>query len=342
MQMIDARLENFKGADNLLHYYISKDTFLMIGKLAGPNHRVLVSAQGDPEEIAKSDLITPIVGDDLPEVGIGEPEWKTTWEIWIRKAEQYSKGHVCLCGESGHIHSIAGGQGWNVCMQDAYNLGWKLALVIQGKARESLLETYQIEREPVSEQVIEGSSSIHEIILSHGSGLEDRMALTQTDGWNDNAVARISGLSYNYRGAIELPKGCNIDVEPAIGERVPDVVISPHICLHQLLAHTRFTLLAILDEIEGEQLEAATTAYESLERDYAGAIRIELIAPAVPYPWPGLLPIEDPQALVTKSLNAATGGELILVRPDGYIGCRTDLASFAVLDEFLQSILIKA
>ena len=188
-------------------------------------------------------------------------------------------------------------------MQDAYNLGWKLALVIQGKARESLLETYQIEREPVSEQVIEGSSSIHEIILSHGSGLEDRMALTQTDGWNDNAVARISGLSYNYRGAIELPKGCNIDVEPAIGERVPDVVISPHIRLHQLLAHTRFTLLAILDEIEGEQLEAATTVYESLERDYAGAIRIELIAPAVPYPWPGLLPIEDPQALVTKSLN---------------------------------------
>ncbi len=341
MQMIDARLENFEGADNLLHYYISKDTFLMIGKLAGPNHRVLVSAQGDPEEIAKSDLITPIVGDDLPEVGIGEPEWKTTWEIWIRKAEQYRKGHVFLCGESGHIHSVAGGQGWNVCMQDAYNLGWKLALVVQGKAQESLLETYEIEREPVSEQVIEGSSAIHEIILAHGGGLEDRMALTQTDGWNDNAVARVSGLSYNYRGAIVLPDGCNTEVEPAIGERVPDVVISAHVRLHQLFAHTRFTLLAILDETEGEQLEAATAVYGLLERHYPGIIRTELIAPAVPYPWPGLLPIEDPRALVAKSLNASAGGELIMVRPDGYIGCRTGLASFAVLDEFLQSILIK-
>ena len=342
MQMIDARLENFEGSDNLLHYYMSKDTFLMIGKLAGPNHRVLVSAQGDPEEIAKSDLITPIVGDDLPDVVVGEPEWKTTWEIWIRKAEQYRKGHVFLCGESGHIHSVAGGQGWNVCMQDAYNLGWKMSLVVQNKAPESLLDTYEQEREPVSEQVIAGSSKIHEIILSHGSGLEDRMALTETDGWNDNAVARISGLSYNYQGAIDLPVGCNTDAEPAIGERVPDVVISPYVRLHELFAHTRFTMLALLDQIEGAQLEAATAVYELLERGYPGVIRVELIAPARPYPWPGLLPIEDPQALVAKSLNAAAGGELILVRPDGYVGCRTDLDSVGVMDQFLQSILIKA
>jgi len=342
MQMIDAKLTNFDGVDNLLHYYISKDTFLMIGKLAGPNHRVLVSVQGDPEEIAKSDLIIPIVHGDLPDVVIGEPEWKTTWEIWIRKAEQYRKGRVFLCGESGHIHSVAGGQGWNVCMQDAYNLGWKMALVIQNKAPESLLDTYEREREPVSEQVIEGSSKIHEIILSHGGGLEDRMALTHTDGWNDDAVARVSGLSYNYCGAIELPDGCNTEAEPAIGERVPDVVISPHVRLHQLFAHTRFTLLVILDQVEGEQLEAATRIFEALERDYPGVIRVELIAPGTPYPWPGLLPTEDSQARVANELNAAVGGELILVRPDVYIGCRTGLASFAVMDQFLQSILIKA
>jgi hypothetical protein len=119
-------------------------------------------------------------------------------------------------------------------------------------------------------------------------------------------------------------------------------VISPHVRLHQLFAHTRFTLLAILDEIEGEQLEAATAVYGSLERDYPGVIRVELIAPDTPYPWPGLLPTEDPHGLVAKSLNAAAGGELILVRPDGYVGCRTDLGSFAVMDQFLQSILIKA
>tara|TARA_B100001123_G_scaffold326321_1_gene366995 strand:- start:103 stop:1710 length:1608 start_codon:yes stop_codon:yes gene_type:complete len=341
MQMIDARLENFKGADNLLHYYISKDTFLMIGKIAGQNHRVLVSAQGDPEEIAKSDLITPIVEADLPAVSIGDPDWKTTWEIWIRKAEKYRQGHVFLCGESAHIHSVAGGQGWNVCMQDAYNLGWKLALVIQGKARESLLETYAIEREPVSEQVIEGSSAIHEIILSHGSGLEDRMALTQTDGWNDNAVSRISGLSYNYTNTIDLPDGCNTNTSPAIGERVPDVVVSSYVRLHQLFAHTRFTLLAILDRIDGLQLDVATEVYQLIQNNFPGVIRMELIAPGIPQPWPGLLPIEDRKALVATALNATPGGELILVRPDVYVGCRCTLESFSVLIEFLHSILIQ-
>jgi 2-polyprenyl-6-methoxyphenol hydroxylase-like FAD-dependent oxidoreductase len=148
MQMIDCKLIDFDGADNLLHYYISKDTFLMIGRLEGPNHRVLVSSQGDVEEVAKADHITPIVAADLPGVELGEAAWKTTWEIWIRKAERYRKGHVFLCGEAGHIHSVAGGQGWNVSMQDAYNLAWKLALVIEGRARESLLDSYEKLRDP--------------------------------------------------------------------------------------------------------------------------------------------------------------------------------------------------
>ena len=341
MQMIDARLENFDGADNLLHYYMSKDTFLMIGKLEGPNHRVLVSSQGDVDEVAKTDLITPIVTADLPDVVIGEPDWKTTWEIWIRKAERYREGHVFLCGESGHIHSVAGGQGWNVCMQDAYNLGWKLALVIRGAAHASLLDTYETEREPVSDQVIEGSSAIHEIILAHGSGLEDRMALTQTDGWNDNAVTRISGLSYNYEGLVDLPDGCISDAEPAIGARVPDLQISNHLRLHELFAHTRFTLLVLLDEAAGTQLEMATAVHKAVHAYYPGVIRVELVAPATPHPWPGVLPIEDRDGRVATLLGAAAGGEMILVRPDGYIGCRTPLSGLESLNRFLQTILVR-
>jgi len=340
MQMIDVQLENFEGSDTLLHYYMSKDTFLMIGKLAGPNHRVLVSCQGNVEEAEKIDQVTPIVTADLPEVVIGEPAWKTTWEIWIRKADEYRKGHVFLCGESGHIHSVAGGQGWNVSMQDAYNLAWKLALVIQNKAHDSLLDTYEREREPVSEQVIEGSSSIHEIIMAHGSGLDDRMALTQTDGWNDDAVARISGLSYNYRSVADVPPGCRLDASPAIGERLPDVEISAHVRLHHLTAHTRFTLLAILDRDYASQLETLTPVYDRIEEKFTNLIRIELIAPKTPYPWPGLLPTEDPQNRVGGALGALSGGELILVRPDGYVGCRVALNDNDVLEKFLSTLLI--
>ncbi len=341
MQMMDCELRNFDGEDTLLHYYISQNTFLMIGRLEGPNHRVLVSSQGDVDEIAKSDHITPIVAADLPEVELGDPIWKTTWEIWIRKAERYRQGRVFLCGEAGHIHSVAGGQGWNVSMQDAYNLAWKLALVIEGRAREALLDSYEAEREPVSEQVIEGSSAIHEIIMSHGQGLEDRMALTQTKGWNDNAVARISGLSYNYRGVHSLPDGCNNDAVPAIGDRVPDVELSPALRLHRLLAHTRYTLLIILDDVNEDSLALARGVADGLARDYPDAVRVELVAPTTPYPWAGVLPVEDPEGKVAAALDTLRGGELVLVRPDGYIGCRAALGSAVAMRQAMDAVLVK-
>lgn len=342
MQMIDVQLENFNGTDHLLHYHMSKETFLMIGKLAGPNHRVLVSARGNIDEIAAQDLITPIVELHLPAVRIGVPEWKTTWEIWVRKADMYRKSHVFLCGESAHVHSVAGGQGWNVCLQDAYNLAWKLALAIQGRAREDLLNTYQTEREPVTDQVIEGSSAVHEIILSHGSGLAERMALTQTTGWQDQAVARISGLSYNYRGLIDLVPGTPSNGEPAIGERLPDVTISAHLRLHELIAHPGFTLLIILSAAEGSALTHASAAARHLLAHYADCVRVELIAPGVPHPWPGLLPIADPSLRVASVLNAAPDGEFVLVRPDGYIGYRCGCDRLDLLRAQLESFLIAA
>jgi 2-polyprenyl-6-methoxyphenol hydroxylase-like FAD-dependent oxidoreductase len=339
MQMVDARLEHFEGSDHLLHYYISENTFLMIGRLEGANHRVLVSAQGDIAEVAKSDLITPIVAADLPGVVIGEPEWKTSWEIWIRKAEQYRKGHVFLCGESGHIHSVAGGQGWNVSMQDAYNLCWKLALVIQGKAGDALLDSYEREREPVSEQVIEGSSLIHEIIMAHGAGLDERMALTQTDGWNDNAVARVSGLSYNYRNVQPSPDGCITDALPAAGDRIADVQLSEHLRFHQLLAHTRFTLLILVNSLDESAINAARAIAGNVRTMYADLIRPELISPSTPHPWPGVLPIEDVEGRTARAFGAAPGGEMLLIRPDGYLACRMPLSRSDALHAFLTDFL---
>ena len=338
MQMIDAELSDFGGTDHLLHYYMSPTTFLMIGKLAGPNHRVLVSSRGDVQEIEQRDLISPIVAQHLPQVTIGTPEWKTTWEIWIRKADTYRKDHVFLCGESAHVHSVAGGQGWNVCLQDAYNLVWKLALVMRGQAKPALLDTYMREREPVTDQVIEGSSAVHEIILAHGGGMQERMALTQTADWQDNAVARISGLSYNYRGLIDVPTGTPTDHNPAIGERLPDVVISERLRLHQLIAHTRFTLFIVLRGMDADAVGQARTAADAMQR-FAACVRLELIAPKVVHPWPGLLPIADADGRVAKTLYAASAGEFVLVRPDGYIGYRCPLTRFDLLQSFLDSIL---
>jgi 2-polyprenyl-6-methoxyphenol hydroxylase-like FAD-dependent oxidoreductase len=342
MQMVDTVLEGFTGTDHLLHYHMSEDTFLMIGKLEGPNHRVLVSAQGDPEAIEQQDLVTPIVKLHLPHVSMGPPAWKTTWVIWIRKAARFQQGHVFLCGEAGHVHSVAGGQGWNVSLQDAYNLAWKLALVIRGRARESLLDTYQREREPVADQVIEGSSAIHEVILAHGSGLAERMALTAAPDWNDRAVARIAGLSYNYREQIDVPPGTPATPAPVIGDRLPDVALSAHLRLHQVIAHTRYTLLMVLTTLDDAHVDAARATRERMHALYPDCLRCELIAPRVPYPWPGVLPLEDRAGAVAAAFGVSAAGELILVRPDGYVGYRCALGELGKLEQALALHLIAA
>jgi NADPH-dependent dioxygenase len=62
-------------------------------------------------------------------ITLGEVVWHSKWETWVRLADTFRHGNVLLAGDSAHVHSTTGGQGMNCCMQDAFNLGWKLALL---------------------------------------------------------------------------------------------------------------------------------------------------------------------------------------------------------------------
>src|SRR5207249_1037310 len=89
----------------------------------------------------------------LPGVHLSDLQWTSIWRPNIRMVKQYRHGRVLLAGDAAHVHSPAGGQGMNAGIQDAYNLGWKLAHVVQG-APDSLLETYQAERLPIAQAVL--------------------------------------------------------------------------------------------------------------------------------------------------------------------------------------------
>src|SRR3546814_9423618 len=99
-----------------------------------------------------------------------------------------------------HVHSPAGGQGMNACMQDAFNLGWKLALMIQKRSPHNVLESYATERRPIAEQVTAGADRMHQILFNASIPVADRFKLTQDPNWHDEAIMRISALSHNYRG----------------------------------------------------------------------------------------------------------------------------------------------
>src|SRR6202020_2553366 len=120
-----------------------------------------------------------------------QPEWSSLWRANIRLVDRYRDGQVFLAGDAAHIHSPAGGQGMNTGIQDAYNLGWKLAAVAQG-ASPALLDSYEAERRPVAASVLALSNAR----LAHV--LQERGISTRRD-------ARTIELRVNYRGSARGP-----------------------------------------------------------------------------------------------------------------------------------------
>lgn len=95
-----------------------------------------------------------------PDIVMSNPVWLAAFRINERKVKDYARGRVFLAGDAAHIHSPAGGQGMNTGMQDAFNLAWKLALVIEGAAKPSLLDSYSRERSAVGDRVLKNASQM--------------------------------------------------------------------------------------------------------------------------------------------------------------------------------------
>jgi 2-polyprenyl-6-methoxyphenol hydroxylase-like FAD-dependent oxidoreductase len=98
-----------------------------------------------------------VLGDDF---GMTDPRWLSRFHSDERQVLRYRIGHVLLAGDAAHVHSPAGGQGMNTGLQDAANLSRKLAAVTTGRAPDSLLDTYQLERHPVGREVLRTSSAL--------------------------------------------------------------------------------------------------------------------------------------------------------------------------------------
>ncbi|WP_181764759.1 FAD-dependent monooxygenase [Streptomyces albidus (ex Kaewkla and Franco 2022)] len=101
----------------------------------------------------------------LPSVDVQEALWTSTFRIHRRLASTYRKGRVLLAGDAAHVHSPFGGQGMNTGLGDAENLAWKLSLVAAGQSGEGLLDSYEAERRPIAEEVLESTSAMTRMVV---------------------------------------------------------------------------------------------------------------------------------------------------------------------------------
>ena len=139
-----------------------------------------------------------IAGTDF---GVHSPRWLSRFGDATRLAERYRVGRVLLAGDAAHIHPPTGGQGLNLGVQDAFNLGWKLAAQIRGWAPETLLDTYQAERHPVAADVLDNTRAQMELLSTEPGPQAVRRLLTELmdfDEVNRYLIEKITAIGIRY------------------------------------------------------------------------------------------------------------------------------------------------
>lgn len=324
MQLMDVSLNgtlNEEYSRSKLHYFIKKRNMVLLSKLNDDDFpgqtdvwRLIVSSKEKDADLSTS-WFQAKVDAVLPGVRVGTPEWVTSFLLQKRMVTSYrsTAGRVLLAGDSAHIHSPAGGQGMNVCIQDAFNLGWKLAMVCNGLAGEKLLETYETERVPIGAKVLEGTDLVHKVILSHGMDLQERIKMANAGQWVERAVMTISGEAYKY---------CQDDAAEQLGS---ETVVRAGVHAPDLLVErtdgtpVRLTALRAPYYVLVELDDDAPSVKSAAEEQYGAWLQVVRAAPvggASKVAKQGKAPSRPSDSLLRGQYGPAKGA---LVRADGYI-----------------------
>jgi 3-(3-hydroxy-phenyl)propionate hydroxylase len=258
----------------------------------GRTVRVIVTEQqlGPATEPTLSDLSEALVNVYGTDFGAHDPTWISRFTDMTRQAAAYREGRVLLAGDSAHVHYPAGGQGLSLGVQDAVNLGWKLAQVVNGVSPASLLDTYHDERHPVAARAIQ-----HTMAQAALQRRDERMQalvdvvaeLAKMDEPRKRLAGIISGLDIHY----DLGEG-----HPLLGRRMPDldlVAADGPLRVFELL-HDAKPVLLNLGAGEGFDLGRWADRVKLIDAEYDGA-------------WE--LPV----------LGTVTAPDAVLIRPDGYV-----------------------
>ncbi|GAA1346048.1 rifampin monooxygenase [Saccharothrix algeriensis] len=186
----------------------------------GGVYRVVVPAAGvgdraQPPTVEEfRQRLRAVAGTDF---GVHSPRWSSRFGDATRLAERYRVGRVLLAGDAAHIHPPLGGQGLNLGVQDAVNLGWKLAAQVRGWAPDPLLDTYQAERRPVAEDVLDNTRAQLELLSTGPGPRAVRRLLTELvefDVVNRHLIEKITavGIRYDFGAGPDL-----------LGRRLPDI-----------------------------------------------------------------------------------------------------------------------
>ncbi len=280
------------------------------GKLEDGTVRVMVTEQGvehagEPTLKDLSDALIAVYGTDY---GVHSPTWISRFTDAARQATAYRDRRVLLAGDAAHVHYPVGGQGLNIGIQDAVNLGWKLGQVVNGTSAARLLDTYHAERHPIAARVLKNTMAQVALLRP----LDDRItALRETmsellamDEPRKRFGAMMSGLDVRY----DIGEGHSL-----VGRRVPDLDLmtaSGPVRVFILL-HAARPVLLNLGEPGGAKIDEWNDRVRLVDATYSGTWELPVI-------------------------GAVSGPSAVLIRPDGYCAWAGD-ETHAGLDQAMTT-----
>jgi hypothetical protein len=271
---------------------------------SGPVRVMVTEAQlGSASEPTLRDLSEALIAVYGTDYGVHSPTWISRFTDMTRQAATYRDRRVLLAGDAAHVHSPDGGQGLQIGVQDAVNLGWKLAQVINRTSPESLLDTYHIERHPVAARVLRVTMA--HVALRRPD--ERTAALRNTIAeflMNDESRRRFAAMMFGLDIHYDLGAG-----HPLLGRRMPDldlVTADGPVRVFTLLHDARPVLLNF-GEPGSVDIRPWADRVRLIDAEYAGSWELPVI---------GVVP----------------GPTAVLIRPDGYVAWVGELTQLGLAD----------
>lgn len=267
--------------------------------------RVMVTEAhvGSASEPSLRDLSEALIAACGTDYGIHSPVWISRFTDMARQAACYRKGRVLLAGDAAHVHYPVGGQGLNIGVQDAVNLGWKLAQVVKETSPESLLDTYQAERHPVAAKVLRHTMAQVALLRTDDRTNALREIMVELLGMDEprrRIAADMSGLGINY----DLGEGHRL-----LGRRMPDLdLITDQGRLRVFsLLHRARPLLLNFGQPGAFDITPWADRVQRIDAKYDGVWEL-------------------------PALGAVTAPDAVLIRPDGYVAWVGERTQFGLAD----------
>ncbi len=339
-----------------LFAFLHQGNFIGYFPMADGRHRVVIAYEPDKAptgEVTLEEVQQVIDACGPAGARASDPAELTRFQINQRKVEHYVQGRVFLAGDAAHIHSPIGAQGMNTGMQDALNLGWKLALTVKGQSSARLVESYAVEREQVGEDLLRGTELTMGVALTRNPlllALRNALApilFSSLPAAAHSLAEPLSEISIAYPHSPITADQRDKKGALRAGDRAPNAQVrTPEGAepqpLFEIFKSERSILLVLAAKLEAAAVERQWGEIEALlSAGYHEMIEAYLVTEQAASGWEqeGSPILYDETGELHQRYEAKQGG-LVLIRPDGYIGFWGPFGATETLRDYVKALFV--